>query len=115
MGELMSDLSLDGHHSTAASAEHVAASDRIEYLCLNLRRLLPLGTLQNSKNVQIVAAVAGHYATCTALQLRTWQRGFRGNSPEAMALFAKNLDGQEIAAVAAYYQQARGAAAPSKQ
>ena len=36
-----------------------------------------------------------------------WQRGFRKNSPEAMALFAKKLDNQEIAAVAAYYQQVR--------
>ncbi len=34
-----------------------------------------------------------------------WQRGFRRNSPEAMALFAKKLDDEEIAAVAAYYQQ----------
>jgi cytochrome c553 len=32
-----------------------------------------------------------------------------------MALFAKKLDDQEIAAVAAYYQQVRGAAAASKQ
>lgn len=59
--------------------------------------------------------LAGQYATYTGLQLRTWQRGFRGNSPEAMALFAKKLDDQEIAAVAAYYQQVRGAAAASKQ
>jgi hypothetical protein len=28
-----------------------------------------------------------------------WQCGFRRNSPEAMALFAKKLDNQEIAAV----------------
>ena len=46
-----------------------------------------------------------------------WQRGLRKNSPEAMALFAKKLDDQEIAAVAAYYQQVRSpaaAAAPPK-
>jgi quinohemoprotein ethanol dehydrogenase len=53
--------------------------------------------------------LAGQYANYTAFQLRMWQRGFRKNSPEAMALFAKKLDEQEIAAVAAYYQQARGA------
>ena len=35
-----------------------------------------------------------------------WQHGFRRNSPEAMALFARKLDDQEIAALAAYYQQA---------
>ena len=50
------------------------------------------------------------YASYTALQLRAWQRGFRRNSPEAMALFAKKLDDKEIAAVAAFYQQARGSA-----
>ena len=36
-----------------------------------------------------------------------WQRGFRKNSPDAMAVVAKKLDEQEIAAVAAYYQQVR--------
>jgi quinohemoprotein ethanol dehydrogenase len=54
--------------------------------------------------------LAGQYASYTALQLRMWQRGFRRNSPEAMALFAKKLDDKEIAAVAAFYQQARGSA-----
>jgi len=39
------------------------------------------------------------------LQLQMWQRGFRGNSPTTMRLFASKLDGQEIAALAAYYQQ----------
>ena len=34
-----------------------------------------------------------------------WQQGFRKNSPDAMAVIAKKLDGQETAAVAAYYQQ----------
>ena len=54
--------------------------------------------------------LAGQYANYTAFQLRMWQRGFRRNSPEAMALFAKKLDDKEIAAVAAFYQQARGSA-----
>ena len=44
-----------------------------------------------------------------------WQRGFRRNSPEAMALFAKKLDDQEIAAVAAYYQQVRASAQATAQ
>ena len=57
--------------------------------------------------------LAGQYASYTTLQLRMWQRGFRKNSPEAMALFARKLDEQEIAAVAAYYQQARGATTPA--
>jgi quinohemoprotein ethanol dehydrogenase len=51
--------------------------------------------------------LAGQYAHYTAFQLQMWRRGFRRNSPEAMALFAKKLDDEEIAAVAAYYQQAR--------
>jgi cytochrome c553 len=57
--------------------------------------------------------LGGQYASYTTLQLRMWQRGFRKNSPEAMALFARKLDEQEIAAVAAYYQQARGATTPA--
>jgi quinohemoprotein ethanol dehydrogenase len=51
--------------------------------------------------------LAGQYAHYTAVELQQWQRGFRRNSPEAMGLFAKKLDDQEIAAVAAYYQQVR--------
>jgi cytochrome c553 len=39
-----------------------------------------------------------------------WQRGFRKSCPEQMAEVAKLLNEQEIAAVAAYYQQVRGAA-----
>ena len=37
-----------------------------------------------------------------------WKRGFRKTSPDAMTLFAKQLNDREIAAVAAYYQQLRG-------
>jgi quinohemoprotein ethanol dehydrogenase len=51
--------------------------------------------------------LSGQYAHYTALQLQMWQRGSRRNSLEAMRLFARKLDDQEIAAVAAYYQQAR--------
>ncbi|MBV8285483.1 MAG: cytochrome c4 [Hyphomicrobiales bacterium] len=52
--------------------------------------------------------LAGQYASYIALQLRMWKRGFRTDNPETMVLFAKELDDQEIAAVAAYYQQVRG-------
>jgi cytochrome c553 len=41
-----------------------------------------------------------------------WQQGFHRNSPEPMALFARKLDDQEIAALAAYFQQARSSASP---
>lgn len=54
--------------------------------------------------------LAGQYAHYTAFELQMWQRGFRSNSPEAMRLFAKKLDDEEIAAVAAYYQQLRPSA-----
>jgi cytochrome c553 len=50
--------------------------------------------------------LAGQYARYTAFQLQMWRRGLRRNSPEAMGLFAKKLDDDEIAALAAYYQQA---------
>jgi cytochrome c553 len=53
--------------------------------------------------------LAGQYASYIAEELHMWQRGFRTNSPNEMALVAKKLDDQEIAAVAAYYQQVRGA------
>jgi cytochrome c553 len=52
--------------------------------------------------------LAGQYAPYIALELRMWQRGFRKTSPNFMARVAKDLNDQEIAAVAAYYQQVRG-------
>ena len=52
-----------------------------------------------------VPYLGGQYAHYIAFELKMWQRGFRNNSPEAMRLFAKKLDDQEIAAIAAYYQQ----------
>jgi cytochrome c553 len=54
-----------------------------------------------------VPYLAGQYAPYIAFELKMWQRGFRNSSPEAMGLFAKKLDNDEIAAVAAYYQQVR--------
>ena len=55
--------------------------------------------------------LAGQYAQYIAFQLHAWRRGFRKNSPDSMALVAKDLDDRGIAAVAAFYQQARSAAA----
>jgi cytochrome c553 len=54
--------------------------------------------------------LAGQYAPYIAFQVRMWQRGYRKNSPDMMADVAKLLNDQEIAALAAYYQQVRGAA-----
>jgi len=49
--------------------------------------------------------LGGQYARYTAFQLTMWKRGFRNSSPDSMADIAKRLDDQEIAAVAAYFQQ----------
>jgi cytochrome c553 len=55
--------------------------------------------------------LAGQYAQYIVFELKMWKRGFRKNSPDAMAVIARQLDDQQIAAVAAYYQQVRGSAA----
>jgi len=55
--------------------------------------------------------LAGQYASYTALELQACNTGGRRNSPEAMRLFAGKLDDAEIAALAAYYEQARGSSA----
>jgi cytochrome c553 len=54
--------------------------------------------------------LAGQYAPYIATELRMWQHGYRKNSPDMMADVAKLLNDQEIASLAAYYQQVRGAA-----
>jgi cytochrome c553 len=53
----------------------------------------------------VIPYLAGQYSQYIVFTLDMWQRGFRKNSPEAMAVIAKKLGTQEIAAVAAYYQQ----------
>jgi cytochrome c553 len=49
--------------------------------------------------------LAGQYARYIAFELQMWQRGYRKNSPEVMFMIATKLDDQDIAALAAYYQQ----------
>ncbi|MGA2999158.1 c-type cytochrome [Bradyrhizobium sp.] len=51
--------------------------------------------------------LAGQYAPYIALELRMWQRGFRRSSANEMAFVSKQITDQEMAAVAAYYQQIR--------
>jgi cytochrome c553 len=58
--------------------------------------------------------LAGQYGRYIALELQMWRRGFRKTSPDAMALFAKRLDDQDTAAVAAYYEQLRGSTYETK-
>jgi cytochrome c553 len=54
--------------------------------------------------IPYLAGQYGHYIT---LELQMWQHGQRKSSSDAMETIAKKLGDQEIAAVAAYYQQAR--------
>jgi cytochrome c553 len=54
--------------------------------------------------------LAGQYAHYTGFELLMWQRGFRKSSPEGMAVIARLLNDQDIAAVAAYFQQVASAA-----
>jgi cytochrome c553 len=53
----------------------------------------------------VIPYLAGQYARYMAFSLQMWRQGFRKNSPDAMGAIAKKLDDQDIAAVAAYYQQ----------
>ncbi len=53
----------------------------------------------------MIPYLAGQYAHYIAFTLQMWQQGFRKNSPDAMRVIANKLDNQDIAAVAAYYQQ----------
>ncbi len=57
--------------------------------------------------------LAGQYAQYIAFELKMWQRGYRRNSPETMFMIARKLDDQDIAALAAYYQQVRPSAKTS--
>jgi cytochrome c553 len=70
----------------------------------------------NGEGMPPMPYLAGQYAHYIAFTLHMWKGGFRKNSPDLMAPIAKQLDDQEIAAVAAYYQQVRrpaGTAEPS--
>jgi cytochrome c553 len=53
----------------------------------------------------VIPYLAGQYAHYIAFTLQMWRQGFRKNSPDAMGVIANKLDDQEIATVAAYYQQ----------
>jgi cytochrome c553 len=59
--------------------------------------------------------LGGQYARYIAFQLTMWKRGSRKNSPDAMADVAKRLNDQEIAAVAAYFQQVNASALAATQ
>jgi cytochrome c553 len=49
--------------------------------------------------------LAGQFSQYIAFELQMWQRGYRRNSREVMSMIAGKLDNQDIAALAAYYQQ----------
>jgi cytochrome c553 len=49
--------------------------------------------------------LAGQYAHYITFTLDMWRKGYRKNSANSMAVVAQKLNDEEIAAVAAYYQQ----------
>ena len=49
--------------------------------------------------------LGGQYAHYLAFELRMWTSGFRRNSLDAMAMIAPQLDTDDIAALAAYYER----------
>jgi cytochrome c553 len=53
----------------------------------------------------VIPYLAGQYAHYIAFTLQMWQQGYRRNSPDAMRAIAEKLSDEDIAAVAAYYQQ----------
>ena len=53
----------------------------------------------------VIPYLGGQYAHYIASTLQMWQQGYRKNSPAVMGVIAKNLSDQDIAAIAAYYQQ----------
>jgi len=53
--------------------------------------------------------LAGQYAHYNQFTLQMWRQGFRKSSADSMEVVAKQLSDQDIAAVAAYYQQVRSA------
>ena len=52
--------------------------------------------------------LAGQYSNYIATELKMWQRGYRKNSQNEMAAVSKLLSDDDIASVAAYYQQILG-------
>jgi cytochrome c553 len=58
--------------------------------------------------------LAGQFTQYIASQLKMWQLGSRKSSSNTMGSIAKRLDDQDVAAVAAYFQQARTAAPSAK-
>lgn len=62
-----------------------------------------------------VPYLAGQYAEYISLTLQMWKTGYRKNSSEAMGLIAQKLDDEEIAAIAAYYQNIRSADSAARQ
>jgi cytochrome c553 len=57
--------------------------------------------------------LAGQYGHYIAFTLDMWRKGFRKNSEDAMGVVAQKLSDEEIAAVAAYYQQVHSPLEPA--
>jgi cytochrome c553 len=61
----------------------------------------------------IIPYLAGQYSHYIAFALDMWRKGFRKNSLDAMGVVAQKLNEEEIAAVAAYYQQVQSPLEPA--
>jgi cytochrome c553 len=56
-----------------------------------------------------ITYLAGQYSQYIVFELQMWTRGFRKSSPDVTALIAKKFDDQQMAAVATFYREVRGA------
>jgi cytochrome c553 len=61
----------------------------------------------------VIPYLAGQYSHYIAFTLDMWRKGFRRNSTDAMGVVAQKLNDEEIAAVAAYYQQVQSPLEPA--
>jgi cytochrome c553 len=93
-----------------ATPELIQSGERLAKLGSAAKNLQACDNCHGPGGVGIPPAIpylAGQYAQYIAFELKMWQRGYRRNSPETMFMIATKLDDQDIAALAAYYQQVR--------
>jgi cytochrome c553 len=75
-------------------------------LCLfTLITLAQPQSQERRPDLQHGALIAAQGTASGTFTLREWQRGYRKNSPDEMAVVAQKLNDYDIGAVAAYYQQ----------
>lgn len=82
--------------------EHLAKIGSAEKRIQNCDNCHGPGGAGEPPAIPYLAGQYGHYIEFT---LQMWRNGLRKNSPDTMAVIANKLDPQDIAALAAYYQQ----------